>query len=487
MTGQEPRLSKSRFVAGVQCSKLLWWRVHEPDAVELQPDTVLQDRFDQGQAVGELATTLFPGGVLIDLPHDAVEERIGQTGEAIAANAPAIFEASFLENNTFVAVDILERLERGFHLIEVKSSTSQKPEHIPDVAVQLHVLRKAGIDVKRASVMHLNRDFRHPDFGDRFCTSDVTTEANEYEQGVTAELDKQMKVLRGSLPDVSIGVHCHKPRACPFLKRCWPQDRDHISKLYKVGPAKAAKYMARGVHRISDIPSSQKLAPAAERQVEALREDRMIVEPALAEALSEFSGRLGFLDFETLARAIPVWPGLGPWIAGTAQFSYHEAQSDGTYSHIGWLAEGPEDARPELVHAMIEATQGAETIVVYSSYEKTRIGALQETVPELATELLDLEEKLVDLLPIIRDYVYHPDFGGSFSIKYVLQPLVPELSYTDLAIADGLGASVEIARLLAEDDIREDERERVRQDLLDYCKRDTWAMVKLLEALRALA
>ncbi len=98
-----PRLSKSRFLAGVQCHKLLWWKVHEPDAVELQPDKVLRDRFDQGHAVGELATTLFPGGVLIDLPHNAVEERISRTGVAIADEVPAIFEASLLENNTFVA------------------------------------------------------------------------------------------------------------------------------------------------------------------------------------------------------------------------------------------------------------------------------------------------------------------------------------------------------------------------------------------------
>jgi hypothetical protein len=90
--------------------------------------------------------------VLIDLPHDAVEERIGQTREAIAGDSAAIFEASFLETDTFVAVDILERRPGGFHLIEVKSSTKEKPEHIPDVAVQLHVLRRAGIEITQASV-----------------------------------------------------------------------------------------------------------------------------------------------------------------------------------------------------------------------------------------------------------------------------------------------------------------------------------------------
>ena len=79
-------------------------------------------------------------------------------------------------------------------------------------------------------------------------------------------------------------------------------------------------------------------------------------------------------------------------------------------------------------------------------------------------------------------------FEGSFSIKYVLQPLVPELSYNDLVIVDGLLASVEIARLLfGAGRISPDERDRIRQDLLDYCERDTWAMVKLLEALRTLA
>ena len=137
---------------------------------------------------------------------------------------------------------------------------------------------------------------------------------------------------------------------------------------------------------------------------------------------------------------------------------------------------------------MIEATQGAEKVVIYSSFERRCIRDLQRAVPELGTELAELEDKLIDLLPVLRNHVYHSDFRGSFSIKYVLQPLVPELSYNDLVIVDGLVASVEIARLLfGAGKIHPNERDRMRQDLLDYCERDTWAMVKLLEALRALA
>jgi hypothetical protein len=148
------RLSKSRFVAGTQRHKLLWWRVHEPLAVELQPDKVLQDRFDQGAHVGTLARGKFPGGVLIDLPHKAVDERVKLTRNLIDDSAPAIFEASFLADNTFVAVDVLAPQDGGYHLTEVKSSSSQKEEHLPDAAVQVHVLSRSDIHITGVDVMH---------------------------------------------------------------------------------------------------------------------------------------------------------------------------------------------------------------------------------------------------------------------------------------------------------------------------------------------
>src|SRR5207247_9182799 len=111
-----------------------------------------------------------------------------------------------------------------------------------------------------------------------------------------------------------------------------------------------------------------------------------------------------------------------------------------------FLAEGPKDCRPALVRHMLEATKHADTIATYSHFERTKIQALQQAVPELQPELEALAHKLVDLLPIVRESVYHPDFLGSFSLKYVLHPLVPALPYDDLVTVDGLVASVEIAR-----------------------------------------
>jgi predicted RecB family nuclease len=272
------------------------------------------------------------------------------------------------------------------------------------------------------------------------------------------------------------------------MARCWPKDPDHISNLAGVGPKKTDGYFARGITSINQLPKTERLNFTQKRQLKAMAENRVIVEPTLAAALAPFDGRLGFLDFETIQRAIPVWPGMAPWQQAAAQFSYHELQRDGTYTHAQHLAEGPADARPRLAEAMVRATAAADRVVTYTSFEKTRIRDLQVAVPDLAKELAALEAKLIDLYPVVKDNVYHPGFKGSFSLKDILNPLVPELTYNDLVIVDGLVASVEIARLLfVADKIPKHERARVRQELLDYCQRDTWAMVRLVEVLRGLA
>lgn len=485
------RLSKSRFVAGCQCPKLLWWKVHEPEAPELVPDKVLQDLFDQGALVGELARREFPGGMLVDHPHTAIAARLASTQAALEAGAPAIFEASFETGGVFVAVDVLLRDPdgEGFTLIEVKSSSSAKEQHIPDVAVQTWVLRQAGLQVNRVEVMHLNREYRHPG-GDAplFARTDVTAEVEGFLPQVPELVASLSNVLEGSLPDTPIGLQCFEPYPCVFRDRCWPADPDHIGTLYNNGPKKTVGYMAKGVHSIWDIPPGTKLPDAAQRQLRALKENRLVVEPGLAKALEPFESPLGFLDFETVMRAVPVWEGLPPWGAACAQFSYHEENGDGTHRHVGWLAEGPGDPRRELAEEMLKATAGARRIVTYSAYEKTRIRELQGLVPDLADGLEDLLGKLVDLLPVVRNHVYHPGFQGSFSLKHVLNPLVPELTYKDLVIVDGRLASVEIARLLfVAHLIPVEERDRLREDLLAYCERDTWATVRLMDRLRDLA
>src|SRR5207302_9167056 len=156
MSSASSRLSKSRYLSGLQCHKQLWWRVHEPEAPELAPSPGQQNLFAQGHDVGERARQHVPGGELIDLPFYQHDNMVAATREALKHEAPAVYEAWFLADDAYVGVDILERTPRGYGVIEVKASNSYKPEHLPDAAVQVHVLRRAGLAVERAEVMHLN-------------------------------------------------------------------------------------------------------------------------------------------------------------------------------------------------------------------------------------------------------------------------------------------------------------------------------------------
>lgn len=476
-------------MAGLQCHKLLWWMVHEPSAPELQPAGATQAAMDRGTRVGELARSYVAGGVLIDLPHNAYAERFARTKEALQNGAPAIYEASFQADSVFTAVDILKREDRGFRLIEVKSTTSVKDHHIPDVAVQAHVLRQNGLDVVGTELMHLNRDCAYPDLSNLFVRSDVTEAANAAEKDVPQWAAKQLDMLQGPVPEVAIGSHCEIPYECPFMARCWPElPPHHVSTLYRIKQERALDLDEQGYRTIHELPEDLPLAAIAERQRRAVKEGRIIVEPTLAKALEVLVPPIAFIDFETLGLAIPAWNGCHPYDNVPVQFSCHVQKADGSVTHHEWLAGGPEDPRPALTQHLIKACEGAKTIVAYNAgFEKKCIEHMADALPSQAAALRNITAQLVDLLLVVRNHVYHPNFGGSFSLKKVLPALVPELGYDGLAIADGATASLELERLLLNGHgLDPAVKEQLRNDLLRYCGQDTWGLVKILEYLRCL-
>ncbi len=482
------RLSKSRFTSGLQCHKQLWWRVHEPEATELVPDAARQEIFDQGHVVGAAAQARFPGGVLIEAPHRDFDARVALTRAAIESGAPVIFEASFFADDVFVAVDVLERTSTGWTLVEVKSATKVKAQYIPDAAVQLHVLRAAGLRVDRVELMHLNRACRFPDLSNLFTRADITEEVEALLPDVRVSRVAQLQMLAGPVPEIAIGSHCTSPYACPFLARCWPeQPPHHISTLYKCAH-KAAHYEEQGIHTVFDLPQDPPLGLIQERQRRAVQEGRMIVASTLAEALRVVEYPFASLDFESLQTPIPIWHGCRPWDQVPAQFSCEVVSAPGQVTHHEWLAEPGGDPRPELARRLVEVCRGVKVVFAWNaSFEGQMLDLLAEAAPELAGELADISTRLVDALPLVRDHVYHPDFLGSFSLKTVLPVLAPGAGYEGLAVADGGTASVQLRKLLVDQNLPLDEVERVRTALKEYCAVDTLGVVRLLERLMVLA
>jgi predicted RecB family nuclease len=485
------RLSKSRFLAGLQCHKRLWWESHEPYAEELRPEPEARLRMEEGLRVGHVARDYVKGGVLVGSFYDTVDARLAATRRAIDSGESVIYEANALADQVLVQADILRRESREcFTLIEVKASTAVKDEHFPDVAIQSHVLRRAGVPVNRMEVMHLNRECRHPDLSTLFVRQDITARVETLLPAVPDLIAAQIAALDGPLPQVRVGPHCTQPRDCPFIERCWAAvPPDHVTRLYGITAQRKAQLEQHGWTTIGSLPEDIELPPATRRQIRALRSGALVLDPGLADRLDTLEGPLAFLDFETINPAIPVWPGCRPYDIIPVQFSCHVEQPDGSLRHFAHLVDRPGDPRPEIAHRLVTACHGARAVLVYNvNFERQGVRRLAEAVPALAAELDDLESRLVDLLPMVRDHVYHPEFDGNFSLKAVMPALEPGFGYDDLDIKDGATASLELARLILDTEtVDETERSEKRDRLLRYCERDTLALVRLLEALRDLA
>ena len=208
---------------------------------------------------------------------------------------------------------------------------------------------------------------------------------------------------------------------------------------------------------------------------------RAILHGDLSGMLAKIEPPVRHLDFETFASAIPRFAGSQPFSVMPFLFSVHTEQDGREPLHVDYLHEGSDDPRPALAAHLIAALGDAGSICTYSRYEHGVIRSLALALPEHQEALAAIEDRLFDLLPVVRGSYYHPDFRGSFSIKKVLPALCPDMGYEDLAIEDGQAASVQYEVALACEDTAQ--RQKIFDDLRAYCERDTLAMVLVKQAL----
>lgn len=491
-----PRLSKTRYLAGLRCPKRLWLLVHGA-ALASRPDAATEARLEAGARVGRRAHALFPGGVEIEEGARRREEALAETRALVADPAvPAVFEAAFEHGDVRVHVDVLERVGKdAFGLREVKSSTEVKPRHRDDVAVQRWVLEGAGLAVRSVELVHLDRDYvRGPEGLDPerlFRRVELGQEIGEATARVPDEVSRLLQVLGSDeAPPVEPGPQCGDPFPCEFWEHCTagrPEDSIHC--LPRPGD-RLERLRALGVERLGEIPEDFPLTPLQTRLRQAHRSGEAFVSPDLAGALESLGPPALYLDFEALLPAEPLYTGTRPYQAIPFQWSLHRVDEQGRVGHCEFLAGGREDPRLEVATSLLEAAgDGEEPVLVWSSFEDRMLRELADAFPALAIPLGDLRARLRDLCALTRSHVYHPAFLGSFSIKDVAPALVPGFRWDDLAkrtgIADGAAAAAAFERIVRGDDSRAEEI-RVRTALRAYCRRDTEAMRVVHRALAEL-
>jgi len=484
------RLSKSRYLSGCQCPLKLWYDCYQRE-LATPPGISQQAIFDTGTAVGELARQRYACGTLVAHDHFHPDEALAQTAELLTdPSVPSIYEAAFLYRNVLIRADVLERTPGGWNLLEVKSGTKFKEGvHDSDVAVQLLVLRGAGLAVEKTGLLTLNRDYVFDgvalDLEQLFVRHECTDLAESLQPEVERNVASFMATLNaGEPPAVSPGEQCFTPYDCPYYAHCTRDlviPEHALSELPRINGNRLERLAADGVVEISQVPEDFSLTSLQARVREAVITGSEYLSEGLGNALQDITYPVYYLDFETFMPAIPRYAGTRPYEAIPFQYSLHVEQADGHVEHIEYLYEEDTDPREPLTVELISALGELGTICVYSGYEKQVIGALALSFPQYADQLHAILDRLWDLLPVVREHYYHPDFHGSFSIKKVLPVLVPDLGYENLAIQDGQAAGLAYQAALIEKDA--EARQRIFVDLREYCGLDTEAMLRLREAL----
>jgi len=490
-----PPLSKRRFLAGLQCHKRLYLQLTAPDLAGA-PSVAQTFIREQGHEVGRLARQAFPGGVAVDAAPDQLDAALTRTAALVRdAAVPAIFEATFRHDDVLVRVDALVRTGGGrWRLIEVKAATGVRAHYLPDVAIQRHVLSGCGLQVE-AAVMHVNRDYVYAggalDVARLFTIVDVTAEIRELEAALPRLLADMRAALAGEAPPaIAPGPQCERPWVCEFYDRCnSPLPDDHVAHLPGLHGRRLADLLARGIARIGDLPDDVALGPRQELARRAVLVGRPLFTDGLGKELAALDYPRAFMDFETLAPALPRFAGMRPYDGIPFQWSLHVVRAPGAApEHHDFLPIDAGDPRRRFLETLAAAVSDRGPIVVYSGFESARLAELAGWLPDLAPVAERIRARLWDLLPVMRRHVYHPRFLGSFSLKRVLPALVPALGYDGMDVAEGSEAGPAWDRLVrrrADGSLAPAEAARLERALRDYCGQDTRGLVELVGALEA--
>lgn len=472
-------ITKNIFINTAFCTTLGWRLRNGTIQTEFSPGQLF--RMEQGKEIGSLARSLYPEGIFVnELNSKAAAER---TRDLLKnPETRVIFEATFLAGNYIAKADILVRVGKSWELIEVKSSVAPKEEFIDDMAYTTLVAQAAGFHPTTISLILVDKNYRYGQpTGNLFVKTDFTEQVLEKVKTFKTLVETIDSVTNtADEPEPELTYNC---KQCDQFSECLGKEiASHIFEIPRISQKAVEKLLASGITTIHEIPDSFSLTDNQRRVVDCVKSGKVHIDQDLRKKLATIHWPAFYLDFETMMTAIPLWPDIAPYDQIPIQYSLHICESSGKIiRHSDYLADPHHDCRRELAERLIKDLNGEGSIITYSSFEKTTIMKLSKTFPDLSEDLQSLIDRIVDLEQCIK-CVNHPEFCGRTSIKIVLPVLVPDLSYKGLEIANGDVALVTFA-MMAQGKMDADAMARNRAALLEYCKMDTLAMVRLHEVL----
>lgn len=493
--------SKSKYCEFCQCSKTAWLRKNKPE--EYVRDDGAMARLETGNEAGDLAMGYFGDYVEVtEYTGDKLDlaKMIEKTKAETEKNTPVICEASFDFGGLYCAVDILRREGGGWSIYEVKSSTHpDKDVYMIDIAYQKYVLEHCGIKVTGTYLMCINSSYVFDgtlDIHKLFKITDVSKQVAEKLPNVEENLKKAEQILDSEKePDIGIGLHCSDPYDCGFWNYCTRDiPKPGVFDLYRIQKKRAFDFYNGGKYTFEALENEKSIKSNIQKmQMDHYLHDRetYVDKINLRKFLDELKYPMYFLDFETVQLAVPKYAGTKPYAQVPFQYSLHYIESEGgELKHKEFLAEPGTDPLRPIAEALCRDIPANVTVLAYNKgFECGRLGELAERFPDLSKHLLNISDNMKDLYdPFRSGWYYNKRMGGSFSIKSVLPAVFPDDPSLDYHNLEGIhNGSEAMSAFPAMENMSPWEQAETRKNLLKYCELDTFAMVKLWQALEEAA
>lgn len=433
----------------MECPVGLWMSKHRPDLI---PDDTPEVRriLEIGREVDEFSRKLFKGGAEVKGYN---QEGWQNTKKIMAGDAKTLFQPTVVADELTCRADIVERDRDGWTINEVKAATTVKKEYPYDVAFQQICFEDANIKVSATNLIHINNQYiRKGEIKPKelFISEDISDAVSEKMPEVKQLIPLALNVLkRREEPDQKMLDLCPNPKACEYLKIY----------LQSIG----RKFEEPKIEETTDVAG-------------------------ISEKLAELQYPIYFLDYETYASAIPPFDGTRPYQNIPFEYSLHIRDNPGAeLRHSEFLAERFEDPTSSLISQLKRDIGPSGSVMVWNeSFEKGCNDEMARMHPEYTDSLKSVNDRIFDLMIIfkLKNQLYTRNaFQRSASLKKVLPVICPELAYNDLAIQDGAEASA-YWPVLTSDKTLDTDKVQLKNNMLKYCKRDTEAMVCILEKLK---
>jgi len=477
----KPYLTKTDIVSYLRCPKKLWLSINNADACVDDPDNAA---IVNGNLAGIAAYDEYPDGVTVE--WETWEAAVEETKRLMAdKSVKTIYEATFFADGVLVRADIMTRQPDGsWTLIEVKSATKLTNFHYEDAAIQVYIIKCAGIELSNILIMHITKDFVYNGSYDGLFTHEcVFKKCDELHDNIMQAIGQAHQLVDNpEEPSVEMNPKCKRNHVCENKKYCEGlAPADHISYLPRGGTVQK-KIAVNGFTRISEIPDGLLTSKNHIKVHDITMTGKELYTDGAKAKIDAASYPYHFLDFESIQFSVPRWEGVKVWRQIPFQFSNHIYDENGLVEHKSFLDITGRDPRRAFAEKLIDAvpSDGGTVFVYNKAFEQMIMRDLAADFADLANDLMNISERCLDLLPIMKDHYYSPEMYGSWSIKKVLTCFVPEMSYDSLdEVANGLQAQEAYLNLVNPD--WEGDKDKLYHNALEYCKYDTLSMVKLVE------